>query len=193
MNYNPLKNDMILHLPRRYSLILLGGFFFTLLSCNYFAKQRIYDIVQKWQGKTIIFPDTLDIKVQGKEAILDDSIQPTYFILNYIDTSDCLSCDLKLYEWQLLQKELDSLNINVDILFVVWTNQYDNLEHQQRVNKCMIPCVYDSKNNIANINEFPTESYLHTFLLDSMDQVLLLGNPINNESIRKLYIEEMLY
>ena len=35
----------------------------------------------------------------------------------------------------------------------------------------------------------PQESYFHTFLLDSTNNIILVGNPLNNLKIKSLYFE----
>lgn len=171
--------------------IILCVFLYSITSCNFITKLKIYYNIKYWQNKSLIIPNNLDVKVQGKNSYSTLSQFSNYRILNYIDTSTCISCELKLREWQLLKNEIDSLNIKVDIVFVVWSQNYDNLEKLQKINKCIIPCIYDYQNEIALINNFSAQSDFHTFLLDSFNRVLLIGNPITNKQIRKLYIKKI--
>ena len=160
-------------------------------SCGYKAKVKNFYIVKHWQGKEVIIPEKLEVRVQGKEITQSFPKNSSYCILNYLDTLDCLSCELRLHSWQLFRKEMDSLNINANVIFVVWSNKYDDLEKLQLINKCDIPCIYDYQNQIDSLNHFPTQSIFHTFLLDSLNRVLLIGNPITNKTLHNLYIQKM--
>lgn len=95
------------------------------------------------------------VKVQGRDTILPDFQERKYKILNYIDTSGCTECRMKLAEWQLLKQEIDSLGYDVDILFVAWVHNYDELEILQRANRCQLPFLYDPQGDMQKINQFP--------------------------------------
>ena len=127
------------------------------------------------------------VKVQGRDTILPDFQERKYKILNYIDTSGCTECRMKLAEWQLLKQEIDSLGYDVDILFVAWVHNYDELEILQRANRCQLPFLYDPQGDMQKINQFPAEPAFQTFLLDSLNRVLLIGSPVENDKIWTLY------
>ena len=141
----------------------------------------------KDKNKEVIFPDPLLVKVQGRDTILPDFQERKYKILNYIDTSGCTECRMKLAEWQLLKQEIDSLGYDVDILFVAWVHNYDELEILQRANRCQLPFLYDPQGDMQKINQFPAEPAFQTFLLDSLNRVLLIGSPVENDKIWTLY------
>ena len=89
----------------------------VLLLCSCHSRRKeIARIVEEWKNKEVIFPDPLLVKVQGRDTILPDFQERKYKILNYIDTSGCTECRMKLAEWQLLKQEIDSLGYDVDIL-----------------------------------------------------------------------------
>lgn len=101
----------------------------VLLLCSCHSRRKeIARIVEEWKNKEVIFPDPLLVKVQGRDTILPDFQERKYKILNYIDTSGCTECRMKLAEWQLLKQEIDSLGYDVDILFVAWVHNYDELD-----------------------------------------------------------------
>lgn len=160
----------------------------VLLLCSCHSRRKeIARIVEEWKNKEVIFPDPLLVKVQGRDTILPDFQERKYKILNYIDTSGCTECRMKLAEWQLLKQEIDSLGYDVDILFVAWVHNYDELEILQRANRCQLPFLYDPQGDMQKINQFPAEPAFQTFLLDSLNRVLLIGSPVENNKIWTLY------
>lgn len=79
-------------------------------SCKTDAKrQSAEQIVAEWIGKTIQFPDNMQLTVYGRDtmpAILSDT---PYKVLVYIDSTGCTSCRLKLLEWHALILEADTV------------------------------------------------------------------------------------
>lgn len=72
----------------------------VLLLCSCHSRRKeIARIVEEWKNKEVIFPDPLLVKVQGRDTILPDFQERKYKILNYIDTSGCTECRMKLAEW----------------------------------------------------------------------------------------------
>ena len=49
------------------------------------------------------------------------------------------------------------------------------------------PIFIDKKRKMQRINNFPKEPIYQTFLLDKNNRVLLIGNPIGNIKLWKLY------
>ena len=87
----------------------------VLLLCSCHSRRKeIARIVEEWKNKEVIFPDPLLVKVQGRDTILPDFQERKYKILNYIDTSGCTECRMKLAEWQLLKQEY---SVNVPIKY----------------------------------------------------------------------------
>lgn len=166
--------------------IVYISFTLCLISCHY-NRQGIKQIVNQWQNKEIIFPNSIKDQIYTN----DSTYENRYKILNYIDTSGCTACHLKLYEWNLLKKQTDSLNLNVSFIFIAYLNNYNKLTHLQKLNKCTIPILYDSLNIMNTTNHFPDDRMFQTFLLDKNNKVLLIGNPINNLKLWKLYIKTM--
>ena len=170
----------------RIFLILCAVLLFS--SCEEYSLRR--QIRAMYHTRTML-PEPLLRQVHG--AIPDSC--PIMVV--YYDPQVCASCTLqRMDEWDgFLRYYRDSLKTPIASLFIFAPNE----QQKQQVRDILqqydkYPIILDETGAFVKANpDFPQDSRLHTFLLDSMNQVLLLGNPINNESIRKLYIEEMLY
>ena len=112
------------------SCFILGAF----ISCNT-TERKIQKIVNYWTGKEIVFSDTLAMKIFGKDTCTDLLSSHQYKILNYIDTTGCSECQLKFYEWKKLQDEIDSLQADVSIVYVIFSKHYKPIEISQRINQ----------------------------------------------------------
>lgn len=155
-------------------------------ACNK-KKRQLTKLVEEWQGKEILFPTNPEIKLYGHDTTYPELFSREYKILNYIDTNGCTECRLKLFDWQLLKEEVDSLNLDVAVVFVAWVKSYKQLEEIQKLNRFNTPLIYDRTGQADSLNHFPTISGFQTFLLDKDNRVVLIGSPINNEVLWNLY------
>ncbi|MEG1737821.1 MAG: hypothetical protein RRY39_07755 [Odoribacter sp.] len=159
------------------------------VGCNN-KKREITQLVERWQNKEIVFPDNLEMKIYGRDTFVDLSATK-YKILNYVDTSGCTECRMKLYEWRLLKEEADSLQLEVRFVFVAYVKQFEEVETLQRINRFNTPFLYDRHGDMNKINNFSELPMFQTFLLDEHNKVLLIGSPVGNEKLWKLYKEKM--
>lgn len=160
--------------------------FLLLWSCN--SKERkIRKIVEAWQGKEILFPPHFELKSFGRDTSLEAILGKEYKIFNYIDTNGCTECRLKLEGWQNLKAEADSLHLNVTFLFAAYVKNYEELEMFQYINRFEGIFIYDRNNRMDSLNHFPASPLFRTFLLDSENRVILVGNPVENERLWELY------
>ncbi len=171
-------------------LLLLLSVTAILTSCNR-RKREIARLVKNWQHKEILFPDNLEAKIFGRDTVCPELFKKKYKILNYIDTTGCTACQTKFYEWQLRKREADSLRLDAAFLFIATVEFYEELETLQQINKCKIPIFYDREGKLMQLNRLPIERGFHTFLLDSANRVVLIGNPATNEKLWKLYLKRM--
>lgn len=166
-------------------LILLSIF-----SCNS-RKRELTKLVREWQNKEILFPDSMEMKVFGRDTVCPDIWEAKYKILSYTDTSGCTECNMKLYDWTRLKQKTDSLGLDVSYIFVAWVNIYEELETLQAINKCDIPFFYDRTGKMQQLNRFPERRSFRSFLLDSANRVVLIGNPVDSKAIQELYLEAL--
>lgn len=166
----------------KYSIIYI----LTIYSC-FSKKQEIKQVINHWMGKEIVFSDTIKSKIHGKDTVCALWNEHKYKIFHYVDTTGCSECQLKFYEWGLLQKQIDSLKADVSIIFVVFAKHYTPIEISQRLNKFDIPIFYDVSGDIGKKNNFSFNPKYKTFLLDSLNRVIGIGNPVTNKRIWDLY------
>lgn len=153
-------------------------------ACNKQADEKT--IVNHWMGREMTIPD-LDAKINGKDTIYKDIINKKYKILVYIDTIGCLSCRLKLLDWQKYIDQIKTISNDIGFIFVVFSNNYRKFEDLQLKNHFHYPVFYDPKARLNQINDLPEDEKYQVFLLNENNLVEGIGNPIHNPEIRKLY------
>lgn len=166
------------------SVLLCFCFIFT--GCDN-RKKQLTHLVEEWQGKEIRFPANPEMKLYGRDTLCPELFSREYKILNYIDTNGCTECRLKLFEWQLMKDEADSLNLDVSFIFVAWVKDYKHLESIQKINRFDTPILYDRHGQTDSLNHFPARPGFQTFLLDKDNRVVLIGSPVSNEALWQLY------
>lgn len=113
----------------------------------------------------------------------------SYTIVNYIDSGGCKSCKLKLEEWNELIQEFKSVsNGEFEVLTIVHTSNYDELDFILARTEYKHPVAVDERDSFNTLNRLPEEEQYHTFLLDIDNRVLSTGNPVNNPKIKERYI-----
>lgn len=162
-----------------------------ILSCNR-EEREIKDIIDKWQNRQIYFPECVETKIYGRDTILPEWASNQYKILNYIDTNGCTPCRLKFFEWKMFLLEAQKMNLNISLLFVVYATDYRLLEIVQKENGFDYPIIYDRKDSINLLNNFPKNANYQTFLLDDQNKVILVGSPVRNDSMWELYKNTMI-
>ena len=150
-------------------------------------KQEIKQVVKYWLNKEIIFSDSLSMKIYGKDTLDYSLLKHKYKIINYIDTNGCNECQLKFYEWKQLQKQIDSLHEDIGIIYIVFAKFYTPVKISQKLNQFNVPILYDSLGIMDRKNNFNLYPKYKTFLLDSTNHVIGIGNPIENPQIWELY------
>lgn len=165
-----------------YSCLLLC----LLISCTGDKKHIIERLVNEWNGKSIEFPDNPVFFLNG--AVVQDTIPVSnYKILSYIDSAGCTSCKLRLSQWMKFIAELDSVDANVPILFFICPNDIWELKKVLRRERFHYPICIDEKDELNELNNFPSLSHFHTFLLNRDNKIIAMGNPISNIEVKKLY------
>lgn len=157
-----------------------------LVSCS--NKPRTQEMVTKWRGKALTLPnDSL------KEESLQHKINPLskkIKILTIINVS-CGSCINELNDWLGFMSATDTSKVGFIFLF----HSIDNLTTFDEINQSFIhfqyPYFFDREMSIVKKNNLPNEKQYQTFLLDSTNRIVLIGNPNYQKELSRLYQSEI--
>lgn len=163
--------------------ILYTFMIFTFSSCIS-REEKAQNIINQWLGKEVLFPNSINTE---QDSIWKQMINKKLKLLTIIDTNNCTECRLRLYDWEKYIKDMDTINSNITFLFVVHAKDYSIVDIIKEKNKFTYPIFYDYKNQIGELNKFPQNPRFQTFLLDENNKVILVGNPVGNHHMWKLY------
>ncbi len=88
-------------------VIVLCALFVIILLDFPTGKNEAY--VKQWYQKTIVFPDSMTFYHWGKEPVDYDFSDAQYKVLVLLDSVSCISCQLRLDDWQRFIADIDSL------------------------------------------------------------------------------------
>jgi len=161
-------------------------------TCNNSTKETT-DKVSQWMGDTLSLPKITKV-------LYNDSLLNCNFPLNEkanlkITTllwGDCHACMEDLKKWDEFF-QYSSSKKKIEMFFYLYTsNLHFFRENLYIQNIYKYPLIIDQDFNYIDKNNIPLKDKTYqTFLLDSNNKVILVGNPINNEKLKELYMQEI--
>ncbi|MCM1111051.1 MAG: DUF1573 domain-containing protein [Clostridium sp.] len=141
--------------------------------------------VSEWQGKKIILPENMIDFLTGDTIDVHNS---DFIIINYIDSSGCTGCKMKLALWSEFLDALDTLTeTRIKAITIVNTTNVRDIKYLISRDNYNYPVYLDVKDTINSTNHFPSNQDLNTFLLDHNLKVIAIGNPIFDNGVTKFY------
>lgn len=173
--------------------ILTSFLYIIMLVCLLGCKRvntygEVAQLAKEWNGKEIVFPDSLEFTLFGKDFVCDTIPLSEYKIVTYIDSLGCASCKLRLPSWMELIQQLDAMDRKVPVLFYLHPLDSRSLKAVLRRDNFNYPVCMDTDDQLNRINHFPSTIDFQTFLLDKDNKVVAIGNPVHNPKIKELYL-----
>ena len=145
-------------------------------------------IVKEWSGKEFLLSNAIKEMINSQQIGTQDLSK--YIIISYIDSTTCTSCRIRAFG-----KTIDSLrtvtNRQIRSLLIIDSKTLTDVHHAVEQNGLKSPYVIDVEERILKQNNIPNNDKIRTFLVDSLYRVVLIGNPIVNQNIFKLYVKEI--
>lgn len=155
-------------------------------SCS--NRMKIEKEIQKWQGKQLILPNNQSMINPGKYSI--NPLSKKLKVLTLIN-ANCGKCVEQLTDWKNFMSSVDTSQVG----FVFLCNSDDEfmlLKHTDSlIIKMSYPYFQDTNKELTSRNSFSNDIRYQTFLLDSENKVILIGNPIYHEQILNLYLKKI--
>lgn len=115
-------------------------------------------------------------------------------LIVYLDSKSCSPCAIKgMYRWFEL---LDTIKLKYEnelkvyFMFAFPKDDLHNLYRSIETSSFDYPIFIDTTNVFKRRNKhLPENPRMHTFMLDRKRNVILVGSPLDNESIRKLFFK----
>ena len=165
---------------------LIFGLF--MVSCNP-QKKQITEALSQMMNKEIVFPNALQAKILGRDTIVDVLKKPGYKIVTYADSSGCTDCRMNFYGWKLKMDEAKAWNKPVDFVFILQPKDESALISLLKFNDFSLAVFYDKNTDFIRQNQLSLDPLYQTFLINSENKIVLVGNPVSNKILWNLYKE----
>lgn len=169
-------------------VVLIVSFLGTLISACVNKKEQY---VKQWYGKTIQFPDSMTFKLHARDKCFFDYRGGRYKVLILLGNVECISCRLKIDDWQRFIQDVDTTVLGVNYIFIMNPVYQRELYTILKLHEFSIPVCVDNNEDIRLLNNMPLNTS-HVFLLDQQNRIICVGNPITNRHIRELYKKYLL-
>lgn len=168
----------------KYIIFVLIGFIF--ISCKKSEKETVACLIKEWAGKEILYPQNMHfVSLENDTNYL---YKKEYKIVTYVDSIGCTACKLQFEQWKHFITLLDSIN-NSSVLFFICPKNRKEINYFLKKDNFTHPVCIDEKDSFNILNKFPDEMMFQTFLLDSLNKVLAIGNPIHSPKVKELYLK----
>ena len=136
-------------------------------------------------SELVIFVDSMT-KVNNRELYYVEIEKPLKIVV-YSDSTNCNACDIKFPLWKIRFRELTRENNNIGLIFIINTEEIEDMELNADAVKAPGLRLYDTKGVFKRKNDLFHERTFHVFLLDKENKVIIVGNPIENSNLYNLY------
>lgn len=164
-------------------------------SCKSAEKSDYARIIMSLQQKPI------DCKLDSMQSLSYDIAQLVspdsfdYKLIVFSDSTECSPCVLKtLFKWKEFKNKAELVNNKFAVFFIFSPPKQDEdfLYLSLRGNALRNQMFFDNEYLFRRSNpSIPDDKAFHTFLLDKNNNVILVGNPIENEKIKELMLKEI--
>ena len=153
------------------------------------SKNEVTDVLQQMMDREVIIPNDLMPKIYNHTQPDSTLLQSSVKMIVYLDKQGCQGC--KLLDLLSFNSFINELQIfkKVGIVVLLHPSQFDATDYflgQIRYNHTVF---YDLDGSFERLNpHLPKNERFHTFLLDENNRIILIGNPIGNPKLKKLYL-----
>ena len=111
-----------------------------------------------------------------------------YTFVHYVDSSQCSPCALdRMYTWNKFVDEYSKKGVRFAFIVEPKIEQMEDVHFSIASSGLHSPIYVDSLFAFRKQNKnLPTEQKYHSFLLDKLGHVILVGNPVQNSKIEEL-------
>ena len=156
-------------------------------------KKETKNKVSEYMGDTLYLPTKSEVLYKDSLYTKDIPINNKAKLkISTLLWGDCHSCIADLKKWEEFYQFVENKN-EVEILFYLYTsdiNFFRNSLYNKKNHK--YPLILDKKFKYVDRNKLPFKNKTYqTFLLDSTNKVILVGNPIYSDKLMKLFKQEI--
>lgn len=167
-------------------LIITSSLCICLTSCN--EKAKLKRAMSDFMESEIVIPNEIEcIYNRQVDKIKLDTLQQLKLIV-YYDSLDCSSCRIShLMDIYPLYDMADTSNFSLLTIFSPRDEDLAEVRRQIVIQDLPIPVYIDAYGSFSKLNEsIPSDTRFHTFLIDTNNKPVFVGNPLTNSSLEEV-------
>lgn len=173
-------------------ILLLISFVIVSCSSNKIVKANIEHMKEK---PVVIEEKSMTWWIPDSELYNKYDSKDKYTLVVYADSAQCSSCFInRMIEWDEILVLENSDKHDVRFLFIIEPKKGESSLLKEKLTESGFkhPVLIDQKSLFQKANpQIPKESIYHTFLLDNNNNIILVGNPLRNYDVRKLFYKRL--
>lgn len=155
------------------------------------SRYSLNQSVSQLMKSTIIIPDNITY-IRKSEIISMHGITNAHnHLIVYVDSSECSKCRIEKFARYQDLEYLSKSTGKFDLVFLlsVQKNMQNDIFEFLKYCELDYPIYIDNNNDFRRLNpHVPDDLRLHCFYTDSEGHVRLVGDPVENASIRKIFM-----
>ena len=173
-------------------LFVLAAIILIVIGCES-RNESVRQLLMDFEQSHIIIPDDMTMICDGKimPSQIKDSISS--FVV-YVAAEECSDCRIAhlwdysgFFEWS-----KQSNRSQVLLIFSPLPEDMSYVLDRIISSGFIYPVFVDANQSFSNYNSIPHNSITHSFLLDKLGYPVLVGDPIGNNRLLKLYKKQLL-
>lgn len=149
-------------------------------------QRDVLQVVEKMTGQHILFPKGMNTNFK-----IDSLLKKESKLVVYLDSAECAECKLSLDEWYVKIREMKFVNKDVAFVFIINSSSDSLINSLLKKHRFDYPIFIDKSNSFFDLNSLGGDHRFQVFLLDKENNIMLVGDPIRNDRIWKLYKEKL--
>ena len=160
--------------------------FFCSIGCNRpHLRRQLRDQI----GSTVVLPEQIICIEEGSLIPIPKQILDSSKLIIYVDSTECGKCQIdNLFRYKEIMEFSDSIkSFNVIPLISVKKDDFDTIIYHLKFFKKPFPVFIDMTNSFHSLNpSVPDDARFHCMFVDTSDRVKFVGDPIQNERLKKV-------
>lgn len=148
-------------------------------------------MLRKMVGSTIVLPEKMTCSQDGEVFPMPEKIRSCPKLIVFVGSTECSKCRIDNFVRysSLFDLSRDTGALEMMFLLSKKKSDYRNIVEHLVESKPPYPVYFDSENYFKEDNPtVPDNRVMHTITVESVNRVLLVGDPIYNESIMNLFL-----
>ena len=179
------------------NILIIFLFTIIIVSCN--SNSKLFEDLSLFKKEPVNLTKKSKLIISGVDTKNFYNMERGLKYIIYKDSLGCTSCAINsMYLWDEFIEYAKLYNDRLKYYFIYSPskNELKNIEFILKNGNFNYPILLDTLGEFEKINpHLPKNKVLHTFLLDENNNVILVGDPLYNRKIKKMFykiVEEKL-